>query len=134
MARAQASDGGVGGRGGDDSGDGEDEVDLTGIATKEEKQAGTSGAWQTDVEKFLGMWDLFFFFCLLNHTSMCLGIKLAWRGSAVRNTVRTLTQDIREKSANGTYNSEHSGFVTRGVTLCNTSQTAALNTSASRGR
>lgn len=62
MARAQASDGGVGGRGGDDSGDGEDEVDLTGIATKEEKQAGTSGAWQTDVEKFLGMWDLFFFF------------------------------------------------------------------------
>ena len=32
------------GRGGDDSGDGEDEVDLTGIATKEEKQAGASGA------------------------------------------------------------------------------------------
>ena len=50
------------GRGGDDSGDGEDEVDLTGIATKEEKQAGASGAWQTDVEKFLGMWDLFFSF------------------------------------------------------------------------
>ena len=63
---------------------------------------------------------------------MCLGIKLACRGYAVRNIVRILTQDLREKSPNGTYNSEHSGFVTRGVTLCNTSQAAALNTSAAR--
>ena len=55
------------GRGGDDSGDGEDEVDLTGIATKEEKQAGASSAWQTDVEKFLGMWDLFFFLPVKSH-------------------------------------------------------------------
>ena len=29
---------------------------------------------------------------------MCLGIKLACRGSAVRNTVRTLTQDLSNES------------------------------------
>lgn len=89
--------------------------------------------WQTDVEKFLGVRDFFFFFFLLLHyTSMCLGIKLTCRGSAVRNTDRILTQqDLRGKSPYGTYNLGHSGSVTRDMALCDTSQAAALNSSVS---
>lgn len=38
--------------------DGKDEVGLRGIiTTKEERYAGTSGMWQTDMEMSVGMWD-----------------------------------------------------------------------------
>lgn len=69
--------------------------------------------WQNDVETFLGM---------------CLGLKLACRGSAVRNRIRILThQDPRGKPPKGTCNLGHSGYVTKDMALCDTSQAAVLN-------
>lgn len=75
--------------------------------------------WRNDMETFLGM---------------CLSIKLACRGSAVRNRVRILThQDPRGKPPKDTCNLGHSVYVTKDMALCDISQAAVLNRSASRG-
>lgn len=63
------------------------------------------------------------FSCLLHHTSVCLGIKLACRGSEVSKRIRILThQDLSRKPPNGIYNQGHSGNVTRDMALYDTSQ------------
>lgn len=61
---------------GDDSVDGKDEVGLRGIITiKEERYAGTSGMWQTDMEMFVGMWDfLVCYICVPGHKAALHGL------------------------------------------------------------